>query len=162
MDNMINNRKLKLNIAEGILMICLLIFIITVLTRNTSGNIPMSLIDQEMSSLNGVTDLIRKDDRAASSSFGFVPSDYIYYKSNDIMDVRELFIAKAADDDEMDRLTEAAAGRLAVQIDNFTGYGTNQLEKLEHAILMQKGDYYFYAVGDEADDWQSHFLRLAG
>lgn len=159
---MIRNRKTILNIAEGVLMVCLLIFIITAVSRNSSGNAPFSSVKEEMSRLCTAAGLLEKDDRAVKSSFDYVPSEYIYYKSNDIMDVRELFIAKAADDDEMDRIIEAAAHRLAVQIENFTGYGTNQLEKLEHAILMQKGKYYFYAVGDEADEWQSNFIKLAG
>ena len=156
------NRKTKLNIAQALLMVCMVVFIIIMISSNSAGTVPVSEMDETIKTMEGINELLKKDDMAVSRAFGYIPSEYLYYKSNDIMDVRELFIAKAADDDEMEQIESAVRSRLDTQIENFTGYGTDQLEKLENAILMKKGSYYFYAVGDEALLWQSAFLKLVG
>ena len=157
-----DSRKTKLNIALILIIVCLALFIIIMISRSSSGNTPVSEVKEAVSSLAGINELQEKDDTAAARSFGFVPSEYIYYKSNNIMDVRELFIAKASDYDEMEQIKSSVRSRLDIQIENFTGYGTNQLDMLENAVTVEKGDYYFYAVGDEAGEWQSAFLKAAG
>ena len=154
------NRKTILNIAQSALVVCMIIFIIVMISRNSSVYVPMSDIDEAMRKATGISELMNKDDPAVKNAFGFVPSEYIYYRSDDIMDVRELFIARAADDNEMQQIQEAVRARISTQTENFTGYGTYQLAMIEQAIQIQKGDYYFYAVSDESDEWQQLFQDL--
>ena len=156
------NRKLILNAAEGLVLVGLIIFIISMLSSGSSKNLPITQIQTEMLQQEGMADLVQKDDSAVNSAFGIIPSEYIYYKTDDIMDVRELFLAKAADDDEMEEIENAVSDHLNTQIDNFTGYGTNQIDLLEHAVSQKKGDYYFFAVGENAEQWQEAFLKLVG
>ena len=155
-------RKTILNIAEILVLAGLMIFIIAMLSSGSSKSIPVSEIRDNMAAQAGITDMILKDDAGTGSVLGIVPSDYIYYRTDEIMDVRELFIARIPDEDEMDRTESALMAHLDKQIENFTGYGTNQLDLLEHAVYTRKGDYCFFAVGEQAEEWQSAFLKLVG
>ena len=156
------NRKNILNIIEAVVLAVLVIFIVVMLTSNSSKDISMDKIKENMSAQTDVAELIEKDSAGTNTVFGMVPSEYLYYASNAIMDVRELFIAKTSDDDEMEQIENAVTMRIETQIDNFTGYGAEQVDMLEHAVYGQKGDYYFYAVGENAQEWQDAFYKLIG
>ncbi len=156
------NRKNILNIIEAIVLAILVIFIVVMLTSNSSKDIAMDKIKETMSAQTGISELIEKDSAGTNTAFGMIPSEYLYYASNAIMDVRELFVAKTSDDEEMEQIENAVAGRLQTQIENFTGYGADQVALLEQAVYGQKGDYYFYAVGENAQEWQEAFYKLIG
>ena len=140
----------------------LLVFIILMLTSGSSKDVPVSEIRERMLAQEGTADMIQKDDAGTSSVLGMIPSDYMYLRTDQIMDVRELFIAREPDADKMDNIESALNAHLEKQIENFTGYGTNQLDLLEHAVYIRKGDYCFFAVGEQAEEWQSAFLKLIG
>ena len=156
------NNKTVLNIIEGVVLAGLLVFIILMLTSGSSRDVPISEIRDHMLKQAGTSDMIQKDDAGTGSVLGVIPSDYIYFRTDQIMDVRELFIARETDADKMDSIESAIMAHLDKQIENFTGYGTDQLDLLEHAVYMRKGDYYFFAVGEQAEEWQSAFLKLIG
>ncbi len=156
------NRKNILNIIEAVVLAALVIFIVVMLTSNSSKDVSMDKIKETMSVQEGISELVEKDSSGTNSAFGMIPSEYLYYASNAIMDVRELFIAKTSNDEEMELIENAVASRLQTQIENFTGYGADQVALLEQAIYGQKGDYYFYAVGENAQEWQDAFYKLVG
>ncbi len=159
---MVLNRKNILNIIEAVILAALIIFIVVMLTSNSSKDVSMDEIKAALSTQTGVSELIEKDSSGTNTAFGMVPLEYLYYASNEIMDVRELLVVKTSDDDEMEQIESAVASHLQTQIDNFTGYGAEQVDLLEHAIYGQKGDYYFYAVGANAQEWQDAFYKLIG
>ena len=150
--------KRILNIAEVLVLAGIAVFVVLVLRQGFFREISMEQIRMALEQQPGIEELSLKGDALTRSCFEVVPSSYIYYKSDDIMDVRELLIAKAQDDTEMEILQEAVQKRLDRQIDIFTGYGTDQIDLLQHALSTQMGDYCFYAVGDEAEQWQEAFL----
>ena len=154
------DRKRFLSVIQGAVTAAFLVFIIAMVSASFSKDVPISQIESTMDQQPGISELMKKNNRDVNYFFGISPSQCVYYKSDNIMDVRELFIVKTSDADEMELALDAAAERLERQTENFTGYGTDQLEKLQHAITIQKGDYLFYGVGDEADEWLEAFQKL--
>ncbi len=75
------------------------------------------------------------------------------------MVVREILVVKTSSDEEMEKVENAVSERLNEQIGNFTNYGTNQLSLLENAIASKIGNYYFYAVGEDASEWMDVFKK---
>ncbi|MCF0228442.1 MAG: DUF4358 domain-containing protein [Parasporobacterium sp.] len=155
-------KKQKLNIAEGAVLLGIVIFIICIMSANSSADVPISVIEQKMTEQEGLSDMFRQDAASVKSVYGIVPSEFMYYKTDAVMDVRELFIARASGADEMDAIESAAAEHISGQIDAFTGYGPDQVALLEHSVSMKKGDYFFLAVGDHAEQWQEAFIKLIG
>lgn len=154
------NRKRFLNIAQTAVVCALILFMILMVTAGSARDIPMDEIRMQMAAQAGVNDLILKNDSGVNSALGMVPSEYLYYRTDEVMDVRELLIAKVRDDEEMEQLETAVSQHLQTQIDNYTGYGTNQVDLLEHAVTTEKGRYFFFAVGEQAEMWQDSFLQL--
>lgn len=154
-----DNKKL-LNIIEAIVILFLLIFIILVAGKGRTKDISMSDAAEYFLGSSLTEGLGKKEDFSANQSFGLVPKEYVYIKSDEIMDVRELFIVKTSSDEEMEKIEDAVAERLEDQISSFTNYGTNQLSLLENALTFEKGRYYFYAVGEDADKLLDEFKKL--
>lgn len=82
---------------------------------------------------------------------------FILYTPKSMMDVDELLIIKLKTGDDGAVFRKAVEARLATQLKNFNGYGTNQTELLnKHKLVMKKG-YLFYAVSKQADTWKQIF-----
>ena len=47
---------------------------------------------------------------------------------------------------------------MEAQLAVFRSYGVNQKDLLEGARVLRRGDYLFYAVGEQADRWEDAFL----
>ena len=55
-------------------------------------------------------------------------------------------------------LEDAVRGRIENQLTVFRSYGTNQKALLDAAIVLRRGHYLFYAVGENAEAWEKAFL----
>ena len=66
------------------------------------------------------------------------------------MDVTELLIIKLKSNDQASSVESAVRKRLDSQIQNFTNYGTNQLQLLESSVIKVSGNYFFYVVSENA------------
>ena len=154
------NINIFLNGLEFLIIAGFIVFIIIMMTENNTKDIPIEQIQAALEQEESVQALSLKDRDAVVKIWGREPSEYIYYKVDEIMDVQELFIVKAADEEELSWVREAVAEELEKQINNFTGYGTDQLELLQKAVTKEKGNYYFYAVGEDAARWEEIFLGL--
>ena len=110
--------------------------------------------------LSGLTE---KDSTALHRLFELNGADYdgfLLLSSDEIMNVDELLIVRVRDEEQFNRLEEAVSARLDRQKQNFRGYGTDQEDRLEQALTLEQGDYYFYAVSPQADSWEELFLSL--
>lgn len=82
---------------------------------------------------------------------------FLLYIPGEIMSVQELCIIKAKTDEEVTPLREKVKERLESQKRSFESYGTTQMAQLNEARVITKGRYLFFAVSDEADEWQEKF-----
>lgn len=99
------------------------------------------------------------DDNALKRYLGLqsIDGDWAFYTAKSMMDVDELLIVRFEDGDSQDDVQRAVESRIATQKKTFNGYGTNQTMLLENAIVTQKGNYLFYAVGENAEKWEDVF-----
>lgn len=83
--------------------------------------------------------------------------EYVYFSSDSLMNVDELLILKTDNEDLLDTLEQAVERRLSAQKQNFKGYGQTQTELLENAVVEIKGNFFFYAVSENAEKWEEVF-----
>ena len=83
----------------------------------------------------------------------------VYYKGEGAMDVTELLIIKLKSDNQSEFVKAAIRERLDSQIQNFTNYGTNQLQLLESSEIQVIGNYCFYAVSENAVQLKEIFVN---
>lgn len=105
--------------------------------------------------------MVRGDDNTLKRYFHITGLDgeYVVYTAESMMDVDELLIAKTTDPSGIDTLERAVENRLETQKKTFKGYGTDQTALLENAVIQTRGDYFFYAVSENADDWAQAFVE---
>ncbi len=93
--------------------------------------------------------------------FGLNAEDYEgveYFKPISQMDVEELLIVRLASDDQAEALEEAVEERVDSQKTSFDGYGAAQCALLEKAIVKTRGNFLFYCVSPDAEQYYQAFL----
>ena len=95
----------------------------------------------------------KSDNLTVKKIFGLNAAEYdgiLFYKGSGIMDVCELLVVKLKDNDQADDVEQAIRDRLDGQIQNFTNYGTDQIDLLNSSEIKIVGNYCFYAVSQKA------------
>ena len=157
------NRLKKFTNIQYIICGLLLIFILGILMSGHAKNVSLETVQQNIASCEGIKDLKKGAARDMRKNLDLDESQFdwsIYYCGNGIMDVSELLIVKSDNSAALDTAENAVASRLDAQITNFDGYGTNQIDLLNHAITKKIGSYYFYAVSEHASSWEEEFMGL--
>lgn len=142
------------------LLALLLIYAILVVGANASRNVDFAVIDAAMAQAPGLDGLKKLDENAFQERFDAAPEGlegWLLYGADEIMNVNELLVAKG-DEASLQRLEDLARGRVERQLSVFRSYGTNQAQLLDDAILLTRGSYFIYAVGDDAHLWQDALL----
>ena len=141
----------------------LVIYTVLVLGGSTARNIPFPESDAAMSRAPGIETLFRMDANTFQERFGATPDGlegWMLFGGNSVMEVSELLVAKSTDSDALNRLEDAVSARLDDQQNSFRNYGTNQIDLLEHAIVLRRGPYLFYGVSESVEAWEDRFLGL--
>ena len=142
------------------LLVALVVYALLVVGMNAARNVDFSVIRSAMAAAPGVAGLKTMDENGFQERLDIAPDGcegWLMVGSEDIMDVSELMIAKG-DAAALDGLESAVQRRLEAQLTVFRSYGVNQKDLLEGARVLRRGDYLFYAVGEQADRWEDAFL----
>ena len=156
-------RDRRLTIARVALTVALIVFAFVMLGRNNARDVDFSLIRAAMDPAAAAGGLSAYDENGFRDRFGIGPDgceDWALYGSDSILTVDELLVAKVPDADARDELIEALQARRDGQLTTFRDYGTNQAYLLERAVLWQRGNYVFYGVSEQVDQWESEFLSV--
>ena len=62
------------------------------------------------------------------------------------MGVNELLLVKTKDENEAEAVEKAAEQRKKTQLDNFEGYGAEQVKLLDASIIKTKGTYVLFVI----------------
>lgn len=154
-------RLSRLRAAEIFLVFFLLVYIVGILRMGTSRDVEISVISEEITSqceLNGMETGNAGTLKRYFSLDESIYAGYMLYTSENLMNVDELLIVKVTETGQFDALEDAVDERLKNQIQNFHGYGTNQEELLQNAVVTERGNYFFYAVSEHAEQWEDVFL----
>ncbi len=150
-------------VIEIVIAAALVAFMIFMLVSGGSADVPMTKIEAGMEEESSVAELRKKTLADAAGNLGFevaAVDEGIYYRMDDIMDVRELFIARIEDDDEREAVLAAVTKYMEEKRDSFEGYGTDQFGLLSNGIITEKGPYLFFGVSEDVLAWESKFLSL--
>lgn len=142
------------------LLAALVVYALLVVGMNAARDVDFSAINSAMAAAPGVAGLKTMDENGFQERLDIAPDGcegWLMVGSEDIMDVSELMIAKG-DAAALDGLESAVQRRLEAQLAVFRSYGVNQKDLLEGARVLRRGDYLFYAVGEQADRWEDAFL----
>lgn len=127
----------------------------------TTKDVGIDQIRDAMQQESAVSALVPGDANTWKRSFSLQADNYpnaVLYTADSMMDVSELLIVKTDDTAQLDTLEAAVRRHLEDQKNKFDRYGTNQMELLEHAVILEKGNYFFYGVSEQVERWEEVFL----
>lgn len=146
--------------AKWALLAALVVYAVLVVRANAARDVDFSSLESRVAAAPGLEALHALDENAAQERLGVSPAGcegWLMYGAEEVMNVDELLVAKG-DAAALDALEEAAAARVAAQLDVFRSYGVDQKDLLEDATVLRRGKYLFYAVGAASDAWEDAFL----
>ena len=82
------------------------------------------------------------------------------WTSEDNMAVEELLLAECVSEAQAEQVREALEARRSTQIQNFEGYGPEQVRLLEDSIVEVRGVYVLFVVSEQAREVKDAFLGV--
>ena len=82
------------------------------------------------------------------------------WTSEDNMAVEELLLAECVSEAQAEQVREALEARRSTQIQNFEGYGPEQVRLLEVSIMEVRGVYVLFVVSEQAREVKDAFLSV--
>lgn len=82
------------------------------------------------------------------------------WTSEDNMAVEELLLAECVSEAQAEQVREALEARRSTQIQNFEGYGPEQVRLLEDSIMEVRGVYVLFVVSEQAREVKDAFLGV--
>ena len=87
-------------------------------------------------------------------------ADWALWTSEDNMAVEELLLAECVSEAQAELVREALEARRSTQIQNFEGYGPEQVRLLEDSIMEVRGVYVLFVVSEQAREVKDAFLSV--
>jgi len=139
----------------------LVLFVIFMLHKNTAKEVDRTTLLSALPK-ESLSTLSEGDEATLQELYKLEESGldyYILYTAPDIMNVSELLIVRSENAAALADVLTAVEARHGEQISVFESYGPTQTAALKAGHLYTRGDYLFYAVGEEADALRTAFER---
>lgn len=101
------------------------------------------------------------DNQMVRRVYALEPEEYqgiTLYCPASSMSVEELMLVKLSDAAQRESIRAAMEGRVASQIASFQGYGPDQVDMLERAVVEVRGNYALLVVADDPEPVRRAFL----
>lgn len=144
------------------LAVILLIFVILDMASDPISDANIETVTENVVKAAGFEGMEQAEPRMVKRFYGLNPKDYegaALYAPADNMDAHELFLVKLNDVSQMNSVEDAIEERLNTQLKSFEGYGAEQTALLKKHVLLERGNYVLYVVGEHADDAQKAFVE---
>lgn len=143
-----------------VFVIILAAFLSAVYANGSAKDVPVTDIESRLTAETAMKDMAKGSDRSLMQFLGLDCQQfdsYIYYKGTEALSVDEVLIIKGHPNQDMSAVKDAVDSRIESQIKTYEGYGPKQVALLKNAIIVTKGDFLFYSVGEAAEKCKEVF-----
>lgn len=144
-----------------VLIACLLVFIGWILMSDANSAKSAEEVETAVMAAVDTSAIEKGQVQDIRRVFGLNPDDYegiVYYKPLSTMDVKEILIVKLRSDEQSEAVESSIRARVDSQLQSFQGYGVEQCQLLENAVIKVQGNFIFYAVADNVSECKEVFL----
>ena len=138
-------------------------FLVFVYSRASAKDVDLEKVETKLTETTDIMTLMTEaSDRDLMQFIGLDASSYeqvIYYRNTTALAVEELLIVKAKDESQLSDVEDAVNARIKSQIKAYDSYGPAQVKQLKNALQLEKGKYYFYCTGDNANKYEEVLLN---
>lgn len=145
---------------RNILMIIIALISSFVIGCTSEINKPISDIESNILSNCNLEAMQKGDGKSLRRFYGINPNDleeFVIYTPKSNMDVDEMLLVKVKNLDQIESIEDSIDSRVNKQIENFNGYGAEQVALLENYEIKIKDKYVFYAVSNDAEKIKDTF-----
>lgn len=150
----------KHRIFEIVCVAALLVFIVLVSRDSSYSDKTAQQMAEAVTQAMDVSELKKIKKNQIREDFGIDFSSvesFVYYASDEVMNVSELMLIKLKADVRSDEIKEKIEKRVKDKQTLFKGYAPEQSALLENYILSDEGGFIFYCVGEDAKQAHSAF-----
>ena len=151
---------MKILIAKISLLVFLAGFLILLWWSGNYKDVSAGTLEQAMLQEPSVSSLTEGTENDLRRFYELNPSEYdgyVFYRSESAMAVEELLIVKLKDSSQLDTVEDQIQHRLDSQLEALDGYGVEQTALLNAHIQKSMGNYVFFGVSSEAQEWLEAF-----
>lgn len=108
----------------------------------------------------GTETLTEQTGQALKRSYGLNSSDYdgvLYFTSASSISAEEVLLVRVKDSSQIQQVTDAIEEHTQNRLGDFEGYAPEQVKILEDARQSVRGNYIFFAVSENADQYIEAF-----
>lgn len=157
------NRPDILNLIRYGIAAAAVVYIGVLLALWGNSSTPFDQVEAAVEETMDVSTLKKGSSQELKRFYGFSESDcdsVCLYVPEESMAVEEMLLVKTKNGSGTESIREAMESRRDTQIQNYEGYGPEQVKLLEESVIKEKGDYIIYIVSPNAQSVANAFTDV--
>ena len=143
--------------------VAMIVAYIVVLVINLGGSSkPFEVVAASVQAGIHTENLGRADDQRFRRNYGYNVADFdgvLLYASQFRLSAEEVLLIKVKSTSQVNEVRQVIEERLQSRRQDFDGYAPEQVQLIDQAQLVVRGNYIFLAVGQNADEYRKLFLN---
>lgn len=155
-------KQFIVKLSEIVSIVCLIAFIMFVTSECKVSEKSALEVAEGVISVMNLEGTSQQKSKQLKKQFSLNAEDFdsfVYYKSDDVMNVSELLIIKVKEPEQTDEIIKEIEKVLEDKRNLFESYAPEQSALLEKAIIETKQNFIFYAVGEDVSTAYSAFVN---
>ena len=151
-----------LRLAKILLLAMLAVLFVGIL-NGSPRQVDFSVLQEELQGAMDLSGMKQADAQLLRRLYGLNGGElksWVLWTAEDNMAVEELLLAECVSEAQAEQVREALEARRSTQIQNFEGYGPEQVRLLEDSIMEVRGVYVLFVVSEQAREVKNAFLGV--
>lgn len=153
-------KKSFIRLGEAVCVLLLVVFIAFISSQDKISEAPFDDVRNAVESACDLNELKSRSKLDVKKKFSFDTDSlegFVYYSSDSVMDVRELFVIRATDSSVAKNVIEAIENYAEEKENLFDGYAPKESELIASRVLLNKRGYILFYIGQEKEKVVSAF-----
>lgn len=138
------------------------IYVALLIWNTGDGNVSFDVVASAVEKAADTGAMKRAGSQELKRLYGLNEKDYdgvLLYYNQATMSVEEILVVRARSKADARAVMDAAVSRKEIQIQNFEGYGAEQVELLKSSVVKQRGHFVLFVVSPNAGEYEKAFDR---
>ncbi len=155
-------KKKLIRLGEFLCTLCLAAFIVFTCSGEKKSNAPFDSVHKAVAAACDLEGLVKDGVLSIKKQFGLdteAMTDFVYYHSESVMDVREILIISLDELSLQEDFKEKIKSYVESKQQIFESYAPREEEMLASHILVSKGGYILFYVGNNPQNVAAEFSK---
>lgn len=147
-------------IFKYITVLAILVYIVLLVIYTSGSTKPFQEVEAAVAGSIQSDALVKKDSQALKRYYGLNSADYegvLFYSAEFSISVEEVLLIEVKSEKQVQEVRDAVNERLESRINAFEGYAPEQVQLLEDAQFLVRGNYIFLAISPDAETYSAVF-----